>query len=308
MSALLLFGDVEPVPAPEVANEVVPIAYPEDYAQLMGYFRAVVASGELSPRVVELTAEILEHNAAHYSVWALRRKCLTEAELDEELEYTEQVAAANPKNYQVWFHRRELVDRTDRYDVAERELVFVDRMLASDAKNYHAWSHRLWVLKRFGCWDRELEFVDDLLRADVWNNSAWNHRHSTVRREPVDEAKCVDEVEYAIDKALPNPANESPWVYALSFARSSPAAARALSEACDFVLTNSTDDDPNDRACARMTKVDLLADRNTPECFEEAADHAEELGLHEDTFRTRYWSRRADRLRGEAYKLRNAST
>ena len=37
--------------------------------KLMDLFRAVLRSGELSERVLELTEEILDENAANYTVW-----------------------------------------------------------------------------------------------------------------------------------------------------------------------------------------------------------------------------------------------
>jgi protein farnesyltransferase/geranylgeranyltransferase type-1 subunit alpha len=36
---------------------------------LMDLFRAVLRSGELSERVLELTENILDENAANYTVW-----------------------------------------------------------------------------------------------------------------------------------------------------------------------------------------------------------------------------------------------
>jgi hypothetical protein len=37
--------------------------------ELMDLFRGVVAIGEYSDRVLDLTEEILENNAANYTVW-----------------------------------------------------------------------------------------------------------------------------------------------------------------------------------------------------------------------------------------------
>jgi hypothetical protein len=37
--------------------------------ELMDLFRGVVAKGEYSDRVLDLTEEILENNAANYTVW-----------------------------------------------------------------------------------------------------------------------------------------------------------------------------------------------------------------------------------------------
>ncbi|KAJ8608287.1 hypothetical protein CTAYLR_010210 [Chrysophaeum taylorii] len=268
----------------------------------MNYFRAIRETGERSARVLALTAEILEYNAAHYTVWSVRRQCLYslgEGLLEDELDYSEMVASSNPKNYQIWYHRRDILEKMSSTETARRELEFIARMLASDAKNYHAWSHRLWVLKRFECWDRELLYVDALLDEDAWNNSAWNHRYAVATRLSLSPEA---EVAYAVKRASLAPRNEAPWVYALAVARlDSPDALSDLRAACEALLVDEID--PPDRACARMTLVDLDADLDTPEALHKAADHATKLAEDEDAFRAKYWTRRAQTLQDRAKNL-----
>lgn len=277
MASLAQFRDVQPIDGPDVANEVVAIAYPAEYATLMGYFRAVVSSGEKSPRVMDLTADMIEYNAANYSVWALRRSCVQD--MVGEMAYAAEVTRSNPKNYQVWFHRRAILEIAGTG--GREELAFISEMLEDDPKNYHAWSHRLWVLNRFECWDGELEYTDKLLSEDSWNNSAWNHRHYVARKLALVESV---EVEYAMAKR--SSGNESPWIYALSFAKSSEAAWKVLRAACD--------DETNDLLSARMTRLELLVHRG--ESLDLALSDATELASLEDPFRAKYWNRRAAKI------------
>jgi protein farnesyltransferase/geranylgeranyltransferase type-1 subunit alpha len=121
--------DTTPLPQndPPAPSVVVPIAYPDEYRDATDYMRAVLATGERSRRVQALAGEVIEMNAAHYTAWWLRRRCLetlvaeaeaeaggqgkggregeveeaVEALYDEELAYARQVAEENPKNYQV---------------------------------------------------------------------------------------------------------------------------------------------------------------------------------------------------------------
>lgn len=64
------WADIEPLqqdnggPYPLAA-----IAYSEEYSEAMAYLRAIMAKGDLSERVLELTEDIINMNPAHYTVW-----------------------------------------------------------------------------------------------------------------------------------------------------------------------------------------------------------------------------------------------
>mmetsp|Transcript_9096 Transcript_9096/g.27896 ORF Transcript_9096/g.27896 Transcript_9096/m.27896 type:complete len:366 (+) Transcript_9096:94-1191(+) len=307
MSALELFADVEGIPQDDGPRPVCGIHYPEEYRRLMEKFRAVMARDETSSRVLDLTADLLEFNAAHYTVWYYRRRvldALEDAELyRSELEYAAVATSNNPKNYQVWYHRRAMLEKTQ--DAAD-ELEFVAMMLEQDAKNYHAWSHRLWALQTFPFdYEAELAYADKLLTEDVLNNSAWNHRQNVVRFRDVTPAVAQREVAYAVEKAFLRLTNESPWTYALAFARRDEGAFDRLSRACDAVLDDEPPVSVDERTCARVTRLELLADRGR---FHEAADCADTLANTEDAFRVRYWTRRAFRLRQQSGSFAFPST
>ena len=153
------FPDLEPLPQDDGPDPVVQIAYSAEFVATMDIFRRVLAIGEFSERTLRLSAEVIELNAANYTAWQYRRKCLDElhaaaepeARRDawkRELEFCTEAVRQNMKNYQVWFHRRSCVERVGD---ATGELAFVAEVLAEDAKNYHAWGHRQWVLKPFRC-------------------------------------------------------------------------------------------------------------------------------------------------------------
>lgn len=99
------WSDVVPIPVPETdPHAPVSISYTAEYAEAMGYFRAICALGEKSERGLELTGTILGWNPAHYTVWKLRQDTLwaLKKNLWDELDFVDQMAAENPKSYQIW--------------------------------------------------------------------------------------------------------------------------------------------------------------------------------------------------------------
>ena len=116
-----VFADLEPLLQEEGDEPIVRIAYPPGFETAMNYFRRVLVNGEYSERTLRLSAEIIGHNAANYTAWLFRRRCLTElygasaadgnrAAWESELAYTTEMVHNNMKNYQVWHHRRAVVD------------------------------------------------------------------------------------------------------------------------------------------------------------------------------------------------------
>ena len=72
------WSDVTPLAQPEPARQVVAIDYRPEYVDAHDYFRAILQSGEVSRRALDLTAECLRMNGANYTVWH-RRWALVEA-------------------------------------------------------------------------------------------------------------------------------------------------------------------------------------------------------------------------------------
>ena len=104
--------DLPPVEVEKEDVAAVAIVFTEEFREIMGYFRAVLARGEKSPRALWLTEQVIEHNPANYTAWYYRRQCLQalNADLAKELEFVSEQAEEHPKNYQIWFHRRAIVD------------------------------------------------------------------------------------------------------------------------------------------------------------------------------------------------------
>ncbi|KAH7099744.1 protein prenylyltransferase [Auriculariales sp. MPI-PUGE-AT-0066] len=217
-----IWADLKPVEQDVGENPMAPIFYAAEYKDATDYFRGVVAVGEHSARVLELTERIIRLNPAHYTVWQYRWRTLQALKSDLATETTlmDELGATFLKNYQVWHHRRLLVSATQN---AEPELVFSANVVKHDAKNYHTWAYRQWVLAHFNrpsLWKGELEFVDTMLGLDVRNNSAWHHRFFVVWLNGVvgeDETDREDvlrrELAYAKEKIALAPNNESAWNY-----------------------------------------------------------------------------------------------
>jgi protein farnesyltransferase/geranylgeranyltransferase type-1 subunit alpha len=172
---------------------------------------------------ISRSAEVIDNNAANYTAWQFRRKCISElhrggtdggrvAAWREELAYCTEQCLENTKNYQVWFHRRACIDRIGD---PTGELDFIEEVLDTDSKNYHAWGHRQWVLKRFQLWDNELAYIDRLLCNDVRNNSAWNQRYFVLAAtaDLTSTDLIANEITYTLAAIARAPNNSSPWAY-----------------------------------------------------------------------------------------------
>lgn len=221
------WADIVPLPTDEGGpNPLAAIAYSDEYGECMSYLRAVMAANEFSPRVLELTEDLIDMNPAHYTVWLYRAQCLfaLDYNLQDELEWLNEIALAHQKNYQIWHHRNLIIDKIGS---CEGEAEFVEKMFGLDGKNYHVWSYRQWLVKRFDLWDQgELAFTERMLAKDIRNNSAWNHRWYIINgREARSEAEggAVEgvknaeirerEVEFMKRCVQQAPQNQSPWSY-----------------------------------------------------------------------------------------------
>ena len=239
------WADVTPMAQPETARPVVAIDYRPEYVDAHDTFRAVRASGEVSRRALDLTAECLKMNGANYTVWhrrwelvealaALEAKEETRRSprvgedgppslVDLELAYATNMALENPKNYQVWNHMRLVSQHLGDVSV-ERNVRATGEALALDAKNIHAWTHRLWVVRTFPKMMRDAEraFTEKMIDDDVRNNSAWNQRFAVTFLTSSSDDDVIDEdtedivskeLAFAETKIAIAPDNESAWNY-----------------------------------------------------------------------------------------------
>ncbi|KAG1748314.1 uncharacterized protein EDB91DRAFT_1079298 [Suillus paluster] len=240
------WADVIPLEQYENVTPLAPIFYTDECSTSLNatiglylldkdatnYFRGIVRSGEMSPRVLELTENIIRQNPGHYSAWrtqmafprAIRQyryKTLMalKSPLDDELQLMDELAIKHLKTYQVWHHRRLLVQQTCS---PGPELEFIANSLQADTKNYHTWSYRQWILAYFNddkLWSHELDFVESMLENDVRNNSAWHHRffvvfQSGVRNGDEDRDEIVRrELAFVKERIAIAPNNASAWNY-----------------------------------------------------------------------------------------------
>lgn len=64
------WDDIVPLPQDDGGpNPLAAIAYTDEYSEAMSYLRAIMAKNEMSERALALTEDIIDMNAAHYTVW-----------------------------------------------------------------------------------------------------------------------------------------------------------------------------------------------------------------------------------------------
>jgi len=293
------WSDVTPVLQDDGPGGVVDIDYSKEFVDAMNYFRGVMAVNEKSERALQLTEDVIGHNAANYTAWYYRRLCLHQVSKDagnldawaNEFGFIESILCYSPKNYQIWFHRQQVVEVTQD---ASRELAAIEEVLAGDAKNYHAWTHRQWVLRTFKLWKDELEFVKRLLDQDVRNNSAWNHRWFVIRHTAGADALATDdallqrEVDFTFEAIKKVPRNESAWAYLKGLLATRPADSPAVTSVQDRVkaLRGSGEGDADSNVPLLAFLAHLATKRSE---VEDAQAICEELALHADPLRGAFW-------------------
>jgi protein farnesyltransferase/geranylgeranyltransferase type-1 subunit alpha len=309
-------AQAEPAGAP-----VVRIDYAPEYEDAADTFRAVLASGEASARVLALTEAIIAMNGAHYTVWHHRFRVLTELlsspanananddqddppawSLRDELRYVDRMAEKNPKNYQVWNHARLVsaalcANEDDRAGCLELNLTLTRRALDADAKNIHAWTHRLWCARAFDLWRAEPAFCDEMLQRDVRNNSAWSHRFVAALGEGGDDKADAAEIArremgYAETKLRLAPDNESAWNYLRACAAKG--GWGALGGECERVASEHAREGGPGRRHALALLAEARARRGDRRS---AADAFEALETSADPIRARYWRWKREALR-----------
>lgn len=285
------------------------------FPKAISYLRAVMAKKEYSIRCLRLTEHIISLNPAHYTVWLYRFSIIKALNipLSDEIEWLNEVSLDNLKNYQIWHHRRLLMDhyyptiKTQREEVeklAKSEQAFLTQILAEDTKNYHVWSYRQYLVPKLGIFgDSELQAAATLINDDVRNNSAWSHRffivfsnpaHSTegslsTEHDPKIPAEIIDrEVQYAKDKILLAPQNQSPWNYLRGVLVKG---GRKMSNVEEFVVEFVSDVGDEDKEKVRSTHgLEMMA-----EIYAEKGDNAKadlclkRLGERWDRVRLGYW-------------------
>lgn len=303
------WADITPFPQDDGGpNPLAAISYTPGYAEAMSYLRALMAANEHSTRALSLTADIIDKNAAHYTVWLYRSSILLELQSDlrAELAWLDNVALTHQKNYQIWHHRQFLLDKIAD---PEGEIRFVNSMFEQDAKNYHVWSYRQWLVRRFGLWEgenvvdddgakrTELQETERMIEEDVRNNSAWNHRFFLVNgREDVagvkEEKIGEREIEFAKKAIEKAPQNQSPWNYLRGTVDRAGIGLEALKGFCEEFA-----DAKDEKRVRSSHALDLLAEIYAKNEQKDNARKAYDLlALKFDPIRANYWNYLKGRL------------
>ena len=289
----------------------------------MGYLRAVMAAGEHSPRVLNLTEHIINLNAAHYTVWLYRASTLfaLNFSMKSELVWLNDISLDNQKNYQIWHHRQLLIDNlypaissdpAALKELAESEIDFMTQMFNEDAKNYHVWSYRQYFVRKLVLFNdkNELKSVEALLRMDIRNNSAWSHRFFLVFSNPsysTPDSKATEhdpkipdeiidrEIEFGKAATFEAPQNQSPWNYIRGVLRKGGRKVSSLeSFAGEFVKIS----DEGEEDIRSSHGLDFLADCWSEKGEQKKADKALALLAERyDPIRKNYWEWRRQLLK-----------
>jgi len=348
-----VWDDVIPIAQDEGEGALAAIAYTDEYAEgilllptmcslqvrltvrlAISYLRAVMASEERTPRVLDLTSHIISLNPAHYTVWLYRASTIfaLNASIQDELDWVNDIALSHQKNYQIWHHRQLLIENlypavssspSELAELEESEREFMTQMFDQDAKNYHVWSYRQYLVRKLNLFNpAELASIEELLKTDVRNNSAWSHRFFIVFSDP--KYSTPESRATAHDPAIPNeiidreisfaqaatyeaPQNQSPWNYLRGVLRKGGRQLSTLeSFASEFVDLKGNGEEGGE-VVRSSHALDFLADAWTEQG--KVAEASKALGLLGDRYdrvRKNYWEWRRKQLdAGETEKVKD---
>ena len=188
-----IFQDVTPIP--QLDTPVCRIEYKPDFVLAFDYFRAIVASGEVSFRAFRLTQLCLELNPANYTVWQVRRRLLrillgqasttpttgaapSSVSFAYELRLAATLGGSNPKNYQIWYHRRAILESALSDSSSSSSSSSVEALPPNDATTVMPLSSSPGVA--VAMLRQELLYLDSVIAADGKNYHAWSHRQWVV--------------------------------------------------------------------------------------------------------------------------------
>lgn len=187
-------------------------------------------------------------------------------------------------------------------------------MLEEDTKNYHVWSYRQYLVLKLGLWTpAELVSTQNLIEDDLRNNSAWSHRFFLSFSDPaasssgdkdklpptahdpkVPESIIDREINYAKDKILLAPQNQSAWNYLRGALNKG---GRSFDTVEDFILQFISDLGEENEQVKSSHGLDLLSEIYQQKGDTEKAKLClQRLWEKWDPVREGYWKYRASEL------------
>ena len=169
-------------------------------------------SGKYDYNLYRLTDELLTLNPEYYTIWNVRRRCLTSNILTKRLEQQEP------------YNQVESVQKSDAIAL-KSELSFTVPLLMGSPKCYWIWNFRQWILSQVilrlsiplarGIWEEELRLTSLMLTKDQRNFHAWGYRRFVVAKlesaELQGKSMVEEEFEYTTKMIGSNLSNFSAW-------------------------------------------------------------------------------------------------
>ncbi len=195
-----------------------------------------VEAKELTPELLQKTAELLKKNPEYYTIWNHRRRIFmfefdnlkasaATGELNEherisqtldllhlDLQFLVPLLLQFPKCYWIWNHRLWLLDQSSvllppdsSLALWTEELGLVGKMLNRDSRNFHGWGYRRTVvdnierLKATSMAKEEFDYTTKMIGTNLSNFSAWHNRSKLILRMLEEQSATDDERRQMLD-------------------------------------------------------------------------------------------------------------